>query len=469
MSDDRLSNDFNRPSLGAGFDLLGQEEVEGHHKWLAAIQEHLAETGLDQNSEIGTGIHLMKDRIANPTCRIALIGRIKAGKSTLINALLGIGLTSRDFAPHTSNITRIRQGSQFELLWKERANPDDICRCSHESIESLRDHLYEFTGANGKRVQEVMDILVTLPMREWSLPAGVEIVDTPGLSDPDPERSKLTRDYLAQADAVIFVFSAPEMLDSEDLKELESLYTLLGRHQERIFFAANKIDAAPQGMESWEHSMTKGGVNGSQTMGEFIIGQLGTPPELNDVNRTSLRERVFPLSALAFLYSNPALLLDPGESANPGQVRKKKRLFEVTMDLEELDYEDEVVVAEKSGIQAIRSKLGAFLNQDAIQRWREDCLSKRQGLKDLITRLAIREIESKAELIRESRLEIGERQKQREVHEIRYRKIESEIQQIRQNMQVIDQVKSEIFTQLDEAKSSALESILSLRLDQGTV
>ena len=40
------------------------------------------------------------------------------------------------------------------------------------------------------------------------LAAGIEIVDAPGLNDPNPERMRLTLDYLNQADGVLFFINA---------------------------------------------------------------------------------------------------------------------------------------------------------------------------------------------------------------------------------------------------------------------
>jgi hypothetical protein len=78
---------------------------------------------------------------------------------------------------------------------------------------------------------------------EYPLPlceGGVELVDTPGL-DENPRRSSITDRYLTQADAVIFVSSATQLLTQKDKKFIRE--NLVERIEPRdLFFVVNFFD-----------------------------------------------------------------------------------------------------------------------------------------------------------------------------------------------------------------------------------
>lgn len=51
-------------------------------------------------------------RCSNPEYHIALVGAIKAGKSTLINALIGYELASTQVTPETASLTKFKSAKE---------------------------------------------------------------------------------------------------------------------------------------------------------------------------------------------------------------------------------------------------------------------------------------------------------------------------------------------------------------------
>lgn len=57
-------------------------------------------------------IQVFLDKCSNPEYHIALVGAIKAGKSTLINALLGYELASIEVTPETASLTKFKSAKE---------------------------------------------------------------------------------------------------------------------------------------------------------------------------------------------------------------------------------------------------------------------------------------------------------------------------------------------------------------------
>lgn len=155
----------------------------------------------------------IQTRLEEPL-RVAIAGRVKAGKSTLLNALIGERLAATDAGECTRIVTWYRQGPTYGVRALLRDGSDE---------ELL------FTRDDG-----VLDIdLGVLPARdiEWldvRWPSGrlarFTLIDTPGLESLDAERSHRTKQLLgieeegpSQVDAVIYLMRHLHRSDAEFL------------------------------------------------------------------------------------------------------------------------------------------------------------------------------------------------------------------------------------------------------------
>ncbi|HEX9260032.1 MAG TPA: dynamin family protein [Acidimicrobiales bacterium] len=155
----------------------------------------------------------LRARLHEPL-RVAIAGRVKAGKSTLLNALVGERLAPTDAGEctkvvswyrdgHTYAVTEVgRDGGRRELPFRRDGGTLEI---DLQSTPAEIDHL---------------DVMwPSRSLRE------VTLIDTPGLASADDTNSVRTRDFLAveddrpsDADAVIYLMRHMHRLDSEFLE-----------------------------------------------------------------------------------------------------------------------------------------------------------------------------------------------------------------------------------------------------------
>jgi predicted GTPase len=183
---------------------------------------------------------------------IGVIGQMKCGKSTLLNALIfGKEVLPAATTPMTASLTIITYGKQKQLEaefytsneWSELKHfasrdlnevDDDFkfkIQAAKEIVEkSVKieseinsllgskkednfDKLIDYVGADGKYIAITKSVKIYMPLNYLK---GVEIVDTPGLNDPIVSREERTKDFLSRADAVIMLLYAGRAFDSTD-------------------------------------------------------------------------------------------------------------------------------------------------------------------------------------------------------------------------------------------------------------
>ena len=242
------------------------------------------------------------DLLVRLTCRIAIIGQVKAGKSSFINALVGRpGLLPTDINPWTTAVTHLHFGridappnvaAQFTFF-----GPDEWERLTHGGgrireltqrlvpgfeVEQLRkqvDTMRRRSEARlGSTLGELLGTKHTFPSLSPEIlenyvctgtpdpsGAGAEqkgvyadivraadlyfggnefglattIIDTPGTNDPFLVRDEITRRALENADIYIVMLTARQALSSADVALLR---ILRGLHKDRIAVFVNRID-----------------------------------------------------------------------------------------------------------------------------------------------------------------------------------------------------------------------------------
>jgi Dynamin family len=159
-------------------------------------------------AETQAELNALEGRLREPL-RIAITGRVKAGKSTLVNALLGQRVAPTDVSECTRVVTwfsyghperlviRLRDGSEIESQLTEDGKLPQELPVPVEQVASL--HAY----------------LANSGLRDMTL------IDTPGLGSVHDEYSRATRELLASdstgatmaADAVVFILGSAMMAD----------------------------------------------------------------------------------------------------------------------------------------------------------------------------------------------------------------------------------------------------------------
>jgi GTPase SAR1 family protein len=161
---------------------------------------------------------------------LTVIGPFKRGKSTLINALLGAEVVTSDIGPETVTINEIRYG---EALSIEACLLDGGRFClSPEQIKRE-----ELTRILAELPQPVSHLDVRAPV-EWL--RGLCLVDTPGTGDLLQRFDRTVQEYLARADAVVFVLSPLDPISENERAFLQ--LAVLPQDFAKVIFVVNMLD-----------------------------------------------------------------------------------------------------------------------------------------------------------------------------------------------------------------------------------
>lgn len=151
----------------------------------------------------------------NGPLMIPVMGHFKAGKSTFLNALLGESLLCADVLPATAAVTVLRYGPRKQL---RAFFPDRAPRVF--AFEELH-------GISSETNQEWSGLREQLSHLEVSLPnprlKGMTLVDTPGLNSIHGLHTRVTKDFVERADAIIWLFACPQVGTRTELDEIRKL------------------------------------------------------------------------------------------------------------------------------------------------------------------------------------------------------------------------------------------------------
>lgn len=199
------------------------------------IRNQLAER-LDSLEDIANRINMsvikkdfLIDIINKTTFDIVVVGEFTSGKSTLINAMLGIELLPALLEPTTARITYISYSDNPKIVLKMK---------SGEIITKSYDEKYlQSLVAENKTVVENIDyieVFIDSPL----LRDGVRLIDTPGTNDTDEQRVSVTYGLIPKADAVIYLTIHP--VTSSNVQVFREY--IFSNKINNIYFVLNKID-----------------------------------------------------------------------------------------------------------------------------------------------------------------------------------------------------------------------------------
>lgn len=232
--------------------------------------ETLAESFKNINKEID---RYLQD-ISNPTYQIAIVGAIKAGKSTLINALIGYELASVDVTPETATLTKFSYADknilkikfysekEWDSIWKnakdkkaekfleeyEELKAEEIkleylnhadMEQTFSTLDEMKAEIIKWTSSKKKEHFFVKELDIGL--KDLNLPKQVSLVDTPGLNDVVDYRSKITTDYIGSANAVIVCVNA-KTLRNDEVLTLSKVFSKARYKEDKIYVLGTQID-----------------------------------------------------------------------------------------------------------------------------------------------------------------------------------------------------------------------------------
>ncbi len=240
------------------------------------------ETFVDKNS-----IEKWKKDLEEEEFIVSFCGMIKAGKSTLLNALIfRRPILPSKITPHTAKLTLIRYGEKesfkvkfyspneweelrkvekrgvnyFDKYLKGEVNerikrgiyPDDLLGKTEE-LNSLEE-LNKFVGADGDYTPFVKEVTIYYPN---PILKDLTIVDTPGTNDPNPLRSAETLKWIQNSNAVVYVVYAGQAFSKPDIDFINEY--LLTVPSNLLIFAVNKVDTVSslEEVKAWVEEVRK--------------------------------------------------------------------------------------------------------------------------------------------------------------------------------------------------------------------
>jgi predicted GTPase len=260
------------------------------------------------------------------TLNIAIMGQVKAGKSSFLNALLfdGKPVLPTAATPKTANLTRISYGEipaleieyyskeewneieklaqekdeseavkvakeLVEMVSKAQINVQEVLEQQTKRIESsfiddLVNTLNQYTGNNGQYTALVKMTRLYLPNDELK---GFDIIDTPGMNDPVISRTQKTKEEMARCDVVFFLSRSSQFLDQSDIHLLTDQLPQGG--VERLYLIAGQYDSAILDDGFNRESLSECEINLQSRLNKRAVKELG---DLADKKRKAGHEHL---------------------------------------------------------------------------------------------------------------------------------------------------------------------------------
>lgn len=205
---------------------------------------------------------------------IGITGVMNAGKSTMINALMGREVLGTSVVPETANLTLLKYSktpSAKVRYWNQR-EWQNILKASQE-VEAMKvfvdetttafengleDYILEnskeeeisiadlpsYTSAehSGKKCNLVKNVVLETDLS--FLKEGVEIVDTPGLDDPVIQREEITKSYISSCDMLLHLMNVSQSATQTDVAFI--IDALLYQNISKLVIVLTRADTVSQ-------------------------------------------------------------------------------------------------------------------------------------------------------------------------------------------------------------------------------
>lgn len=229
--------------------------------------------------------------------KIVIMGEVKAGKSTLLNALLNTEVAPTDVTETTATVMEITYGHEERGTVHYSTGEDKSF-----SIDDLYLELHSHKD-DRSYFETVTSVKVTLPNPHLNQ---YHIVDTPGLGTITDANEQVTINYIQEADVVLWVLNVHHLgqLDINDYIEK------VARYGKPIYAVLNRIDEIDEDVESLEEYVYES----LESSIRKVIGLSGYEAQmaLQESDEERLKQSRFPLLTAEFdrLRENAETVLD---------------------------------------------------------------------------------------------------------------------------------------------------------------
>ncbi|NER80399.1 MAG: dynamin [Leptolyngbya sp. SIO1D8] len=219
-------------------------------KQIAEILVGLESGGIETSGQLGLereieDITLAGQNLDQGVFRLLVLGDMKRGKSTFLNALIGENLLPSDVNPCTALLTVLRYGPEklVEIHFKDDRPPEVIdFAVFKERYTIVPQEAKQLEARQEDAFPTVSHAVVAYPLP--LLEKGIEIVDSPGLNDTEA-RNELSLGYINNCHAILFVLRATQPCTLAERRYLENY--IQGRGL-AIFFLINAWDQVKESL-----------------------------------------------------------------------------------------------------------------------------------------------------------------------------------------------------------------------------
>ena len=167
--------------------------------------------------------------IVDRPLQLTVMGEFNSGKSTFVNAFLGEEVAPMGIVPTTATINVLKYGTErgARVIYRD----DQVEEVPWAEVAPL------LRGLTAEQARRIRLVEVRYPLE---LLQRVNVVDTPGLNSILPEHEETAREFIAQADAVIWLFTVGQ---AGTASEREALVRVAAERK-KLLGVLNKIDRA---------------------------------------------------------------------------------------------------------------------------------------------------------------------------------------------------------------------------------
>ena len=424
------------------------------------------------NNDISTYIK----KAINPNYEIAIVGAIKAGKSTLINALIGEDLASVSVTPETATLKKFKYSKEnyikvkfytkeeWDKIWKNAKKKnatiflEEYKELGSESIKDiligrkeeyrkllniseLKKEVEKWTSSQSKEHYFVKEIEIGL--NSLNLPPQVCLVDTPGLNDIVDYRSKITRDYIDSANAILVCINA-RTLRNEEALTLAKVFSKARYKKEKIYILGTQIDSLNSLVE-WEKQR------------KSWIKYLKDEEYFGSENLA--KENILGISSLGYSVAKRNLNIDNISTLT----QEDKRILSFFIDLDELfeirlenNHNEKIRKTNELKEKIIKAsnieKLKDIINENLLKNFNsfllKDFLEKYTSLKEEITSFK----EKNYKILLEKKEEFS----------FSSSELEKNIENVKKNIKKLEEINNEMSNKIKEVKNEFKNNFLEI-------
>ncbi len=215
-------------------------------------------------------IEKIPEKLREQKFSIGITGVMNAGKSTMLNALLGAEILGTSVVPETANLTVIKYAKTPRAVvnfwsaaeWKRIEESAQTLKNMEAFVSDTQSYfgaeLSRYITEQGRRETVEIEALPSYTSAAHSahrcnlvksvalyhdlefVKEGVEIVDTPGLDDPVIQREEITKGYLLDCDLMCHLMNVGQSATSKDIAFI--IDSLLYRNVAQLLVVITRID-----------------------------------------------------------------------------------------------------------------------------------------------------------------------------------------------------------------------------------